>query len=265
GINGTISGTAEGIERVVRYLVDTAGFDDLELKYSTSEQPAFLRMKVKLKREIVTMGIPQVDPKHAVGHYVEPENWNALIADPDTLVIDTRNDYEYEVGTFRGAIDPQTDIFREFPNWMDNYLKSLPEDKHPKNIAMFCTGGIRCEKSTSYLVSQGFDNVYHLKGGILAYLEKVEEDQSLWDGECFVFDRRVTVTHGLKEGQYELCFGCQHPITEDDKQYPDYEEGVSCRHCRRGLTDAQLASFRERQKQLELAKARANKPQKQAD
>ncbi len=259
GINGTVSGPRAGIVTLMEFLWSDSRFADLAPKYSIAPEQAFTRMKVKLKREIVTMGKDGIDPNRLVGRYVKPSDWNALIQDPDTLVIDTRNNYEYAIGTFEGAVDPATTTFREFPQWVENNLKNLPAEKRPKKIAMFCTGGIRCEKSTAYMLEQGFDEVYHLEGGILKYLEEVPEEQSLWKGECFVFDQRVSVKHGLQVGQYDLCHACRMPITEEEKASAKYVQGVGCPHCYDSLTDDQKARFGERQKQIELAKARNEK------
>ncbi len=256
GINGTVCGPRSGIVSMLEFLWEDPRFKNLEPKYSESNTPAFTRMKVKLKREIVTMGCEGINPNHLVGRYVKPQDWNALISDPDTLVIDTRNHYEYAVGTFEHAIDPNTTTFREFPAWVERHLKSKPENERPKKVAMFCTGGIRCEKATSYLLEQGFDEVFHLQGGILKYLEEIPAEESLWKGQCFVFDQRVTVGQGLQQGDYELCHACRMPITQAEKQHAHFEQGVSCPHCYHSLTEDQRQRFSERQKQIELAKAR---------
>lgn len=252
GINGTIAGTREGIDAVLDYLKSDPRMATLEHKESYDEAIPFLRMKVKLKKEIVTMGVPGVDPLHLVGSYVEPKDWNELISDPDVVVLDTRNHYEYAIGTFAGAIDPQTETFREFPDYVKQHLDP---SKH-KKVAMFCTGGIRCEKSTSYVKSLGFDEVYHLKGGILKYLEEVPAENSLWQGECFVFDSRVAVNHDLSRGHYDQCYGCRHPVSDEDKASDKYIAGVACPHCYERLTADQKARFAERQKQIALAKQR---------
>ena len=252
GINGTIAGPRVGIDRVLDHIRSLPGCGDLEWKESHAATNPFGRLKVRLKKEIVTLGQPDVDPTAAVGAYVAPGDWNALIARPDVAVIDTRNAYEVAIGTFEGAVDPGTDSFRDFPAWWE-------ENRHrfeDKKIAMFCTGGIRCEKATNWLIGQGVEDVFHLKGGILKYLEEVPEDQSLWQGECFVFDQRVSVGHGLAEGAHELCHACRHPISESDKAHPDFELGVSCGRCIDSYTDADRARFRERQRQVELAAAR---------
>jgi len=252
GINGTIAGSRAAIGAVLAHIRAVPGCANLEWKESAASEQPFNRMKVRIKREIVTMGQPDVDPRAAVGHYVDPADWNELISAPDVVVIDTRNDYEVAIGTFRGAVDPQTKSFRDFPAWWEQNRDRF----HNKRIAMFCTGGIRCEKSTNYLMGQGIDEVYHLKGGILKYLENIPQDGSLWDGDCFVFDRRVSVGHGLVEGPHELCHACRRPILPADRTRPEFEEGVSCHQCHDTTSDADKARFRERQKQIALAKAR---------
>ncbi|XUU59812.1 rhodanese-related sulfurtransferase [Erythrobacter sp. HA6-11] len=254
GINGTIAGGENAIAQVIEHIRTLPGCDALEVKYSHASEMPFNRMKVRLKREIVTMGEPNIDPRASVGRYIDPHDWNALISDPDVVVIDTRNDYEVGVGTFEGAVDPHTTSFREFPAWFREHREELLEGK--KKVAMFCTGGIRCEKSTSFLRSEGVDEVYHLKGGILKYLEDVPEKDSLWEGDCFVFDERVTVKHGLEEGDYSLCFACRRPVTEEDKASPAWEEGVSCPYCIEERSEAQRARYAERQRQQQLAKKR---------
>lgn len=251
GVNGTVAGGREALDGLVALLA-AHGIDGLELKFSTAADMPFHRMKVRLKREIVTMGVPDIDPAHAAGAYVEPADWNALIADPATVVIDTRNDYEVAIGTFDGAVDPETASFRDFPAWVDAHRGELEGRK----VAMFCTGGIRCEKSTNWLMAQGVDKVYHLKGGILKYLEEVPQDQSLWQGECFVFDGRVSVGHGLVPGHTGLCHACRRPLRPGDQNHPDYERGVSCPQCRATYTEADRDRFRERQQQADLARGR---------
>ena len=260
GINGTIAGPAEGIAKVLEHIRSLPDCADLDVKMSSAEVMPFHRMKVRLKKEIVTMGEPDIDPRASVGTYVDPHNWNALISDPDTIVIDTRNDYEVAVGTFAGAIDPKTSSFREFPEWFRNERERLLGTGKPPKVAMFCTGGIRCEKSTAFLKQEGIDEVYHLKGGILKYLETVPAEQSLWQGECFVFDERVTIGHGLVQGQYGLCRACRRPISAEDQQSPLFEEGVSCPTCHPERTEEQRASYRERHRQelLAAAKGRAH-------
>ena len=251
GINGTIAGSREGIDAVLAHIRALPGFGALEWKESHASEAPFNKLKVRLKKEIVTMGAPGLDPA-SVGTHVDPADWNALISAPDVAVIDTRNDYEVAIGTFEGAVDPETESFRDFPRWWEENRGRFGN----KRIAMFCTGGIRCEKSTNYLLGQGVEEVYHLKGGILKYLEEVPEDDSTWQGECFVFDGRVSVGHGLKEGPHELCHACRRPILSGDRAHPAYEHGVSCHHCIDETTEADRARFRERQKQIALAAAR---------
>ncbi len=249
GINGTIAGTRAGIDAALKAIRALPGCAALEHKESTATEMPFNRLKVRLKREIVTMGQPDVDPAQGTGHYVDPEDWNALIAQPDVAVIDTRNDYEVAIGTFEGAIDPQTKSFGEFPAWWE----ANKERFHNKRVAMFCTGGIRCEKSTNFLLGQGVEDVFHLKGGILKYLEHVPEEDSRWDGECFVFDGRVSVGHGLKEGTHRLCFACRRPLAPEDLRHADYEAGVQCHRCADEFSEADRRRFRDRQKQIRLA------------
>jgi len=258
GINGTIAGTQSGIAAVIDHIRTLPGCAALEVKYSTAPEMPFYRMKVRLKREIVTMGQPDIDPLSDVGHYVAPQDWNALISDPDTILIDTRNDYEVAIGTFAGAIDPKTPTFRDFPGWFRAERERLlaKRDGKPPKVAMFCTGGIRCEKSTAFLKSEGVEDVYHLQGGILKYLETVPAQDSLWQGECFVFDHRVSVGHGLAIGSYELCHACRRPIDAQDRTSPLYEAGVSCPACHGERTEEQRASYRERHRQEILAAAR---------
>ena len=252
GINGTIAGTEQAISEVLEYLKSDNRLADLDCKFSYNTDRPFLRMKVKLKKEIVTMGRPGIDPNQCVGRYASPEQWNALVDDPECLVIDTRNDYEVEIGTFQGAINPNTTSFREFPEWVE---ENLDPSKH-KKVAMFCTGGIRCEKSTSLLVSMGFEDVWHLQGGILNYLEKTPVEQTRWDGECFVFDSRVSVDHDLEKGSYDQCYACRFPIDDAQKASDLYVPGVSCPRCHDAHSDQQKERFAERQKQIALAKAR---------
>ena len=252
GINGTVAGTREGIDLLLAYLKAIPELAQLDHKESFCDELPFYRMKVKLKKEIVTMGVHGIDPQVTVGRYVEPKDWNALITDPDVLLVDTRNDYEVEIGTFKGALDPNTTTFREFPEYVKNNL----DPQKQKKVAMFCTGGIRCEKATAYMIEQGFDEVFHLKGGILKYLEEVPEAESLWQGECFVFDNRVSVNHKLEKGDYDQCHGCRFPITEQDKRDARYVAGVSCPRCHDLLTEDQRMRFSERQKQIQLAKQR---------
>ncbi|NTS32157.1 rhodanese-related sulfurtransferase [Phyllobacterium sp. BT25] len=255
GVNGTVAGSAAAIQQLVDFLDAEPAIAGMELKYSYASEMPFKRMKVRLKKEIVTMGVADIDPLQSVGTYVEPENWNALIAASDTILIDTRNDYETAIGTFAGAVDPQTKTFREFPQWVEDHRDEL----EGKKIAMFCTGGIRCEKATAFVKGLGFEDVFHLKGGILKYLEDVPAEESRWEGECFVFDERVSVGHGLVEGEAELCHACRNPIAPEDKLSPLFEEGVSCPHCYHERTEADRARFAERQKQVRLARARGAK------
>ena len=252
GINGTIAGSRAGVDAVLAHIRALPGCADMEWKQSAAREMPFRKLKVRLKREIVTMGQPDVDPRARVGHYVEPADWNDLIRDPEVAVIDTRNDYEVAIGSFEGAVDPNTQSFGQFPAWWEANKARF----HNKKIAMFCTGGIRCEKSTNWLLAQGVEEVYHLKGGILKYLEEVPADDSTWQGECFVFDGRVSVGHGLVEGPHELCHACRRPILPEDRVRPEYEQGVSCHHCVNETSDSDKARFRERQRQIELAKAR---------
>ena len=256
GINGTVCASHEGMAALMAYFSDSNYFSDIQPRYSFAEEPAFYRMRVRLKQEIVTMGQPDIDPENSVGTYVPPQDWNALIGAPDTLVIDTRNRYEVAVGTFENAVDPQTASFRDFPAWIENYMADLPENERPKNIAMFCTGGIRCEKATSYLRARGYENVFHLEGGILKYLETVAAEDSAWRGECFVFDQRVSVKQGLAPGAYDQCHACRMPLTAEEKQLANFEHGVSCLHCIDTHKEADRARFRERQKQMRLSKER---------
>jgi UPF0176 protein len=252
GINGTIAGTRAGIDAALAHIRALPGCADLEWKESQAEVMPFGKMKVRLKREIVTMGVPGTDPRAIVGTYVEPADWNDLISAPDVAVIDTRNEYEVAIGTFQGAVDPATTSFRDFPEWWARNKDRF----HNKRIAMFCTGGIRCEKSTAFLKAQGVEEVYHLKGGILKYLEEVPEGESLWDGGCFVFDERVAVGHGLRELPHELCRACRRPILPEDRARPEFEEGVQCHLCVGDYSEADRARFRERQRQVKLAEAR---------
>jgi UPF0176 protein len=247
GINATISGTRSSIDAILTYLKADPCFADLEHKESIAEKPPFDRLKVRLKQEIVTFGIPTTNPTETVGTYVKPQDWNQLIADPDVIVIDTRNQYEVEIGTFKGAIDPHTDSFTQFPEYVAN---NLNPEQH-KQIALFCTGGIRCEKATSYLLNQGFETVYHLQGGILKYLEQVPATDSHWEGECFVFDDRVAITHGLAPGTYQLCWGCGNPISPAALSSPHYEPGICCDRCYQTITPEQRASRTERWRQLQ--------------
>lgn len=255
GINGTIAGRREGIDQVLDWLRSDPRLGDLDHKESLCDEMPFYRTKVKLKKEIVTIGVPDVSPNETVGTYVEPGDWNALISDPEVLLIDTRNAYEVSIGTFEGAVDPKTTSFREFPE----YIKAHYDPEKHKKVAMFCTGGIRCEKASSYMLQQGFDQVYHLKGGILKYFEEVPAAQSKWNGECFVFDNRVTVRHDLAPGSFDQCHACRHPVSVEEKASAHYQEGVSCPRCYHNLPEKTRLRAEERQKQVRLAKLR-NQP-----
>lgn len=264
GINGTIAGAPDNIRAILAHLRQDPRLADLEHKESWADSHPFYRMKVKLKKEIVTMGVQGVDPNDVVGTYVKPEDWNAIISDPDVIVLDTRNDYEVHIGTFKGAIDPKTTTFREFPQYVAD---NLDNTKH-KKVAMFCTGGIRCEKASSYMKQQGFEEVYHLQGGILKYLETIPQEQSLWEGDCFVFDQRVAVKHGLEVGDHGQCYACRMPLTQAEMHSEQYEAGISCPYCFEKLSAEKKEALRERQKQVKLARLRgqnhigdAQKPQ----
>ncbi len=252
GINGTIAGSREAIDRVLAYLRADPRLEALHHKESYDDEMPFYRMKVKLKREIVTMGVEGIDPKRVVGTYVKPRDWNALVNDPEVLLLDTRNDYEYAIGSFRGAVDPNLTTFREFPD----YVKQNMDPGKQRKVAMFCTGGIRCEKASAYMLEQGFEEVYHLEGGILQYLEDVPAEESTWEGECFVFDNRVAVNQQLEKGQYDQCYACRRPITEEEKRSEHYVKGVSCPYCYDSLTPERAERFGERQRQVELAAQR---------
>lgn len=252
GLNGTVSGTETAIKEFLDWLQSDARFKKIDYKISYHEEQPFHRTKVKLKKEIVTMGVEGIDPNKVVGTYVDARDWNDIISDPDTILIDTRNEYEYNIGTFQNAINPHTESFREFPDYVEN---ELDPNKH-KKVAMFCTGGIRCEKASAFMKEKGFEEVFHLKGGILKYLEDVNQAETKWNGECFVFDERVAVNHDLEKGQYDQCHACRHPITEDDKLKPEYVAGVSCSLCFAGLSEQQKSRFLEREKQVQLAKQR---------
>jgi len=259
GINGTIAGSEAGVRAVLACLRGNPSLADLVHKESRAPRMPFYRMKVKLKREIVTMGIPNVQAQTHAGIYVKPEDWNALISDPEVLVVDTRNDYEYRIGTFEGAVNPETRSFTEFPGWIEAQRAKGGVLHDKRKVAMFCTGGIRCEKSTAYMRSLGYDEVYHLEGGILKYLETMPEEGSLWKGDCFVFDERVSVRHGLKTGDYEFCRACRLPLSAKDKASSHFIEGVSCAHCHDKHTDEQKRRFAERQRQVELARERTER------
>ncbi len=252
GINGTIAGSRAGVDSVLNWLKSDSRLQDLDHKESFDDSYPFYRSKVKLKKEIVTMGIEGIDPKRKVGTHISPQEWNKLISDPEVLLIDTRNDYEVEIGSFKNAVNPNTTSFREFPQYVEQKL----DPKKHKKVAMYCTGGIRCEKSTAYLKEKGFDEVYHLQGGILKYLEQVPQEESMWQGECFVFDNRVAVNHSLEKGNYDQCHACRLPLTDADKQSEHYEKGVSCSRCYNKVSDEKKTAFKERQKQIDLAAAR---------
>jgi UPF0176 protein len=256
GINGTVAGSEKSIHAFLDFLKNDPLFEDhfkkLSHKESWSDKHPFYRMKVKLKKEIVTLGVPGVSPTKVVGKYIKPQDWNKIISDPEVVLIDTRNDYEYAIGSFKNAINPETQTFREFPE----FVKTHFDPKKHKKVAMFCTGGIRCEKASSYMLSEGFDEVYHLEGGILKYLEEVKPEESLWQGECFVFDQRVAIKHGLDVGRYDQCYACRYPLSADDVKSEKYTPGISCPHCFNTHTPAKLKSLTERQKQVVLAKKR---------
>ncbi|WP_333846161.1 oxygen-dependent tRNA uridine(34) hydroxylase TrhO [Limnohabitans sp.] len=256
GINGTIAGPEAGVRAVLDFLHADPRFSDLAHKESWSPKPPFTRMKVRLKKEIVTLRVPELDPNKTVGQYVKPADWNALLTDPEVMVIDTRNDYEVAIGTFKGAIDPKLKNFVQLPAWLDAQEALQGEAAKKTKVAMFCTGGIRCEKSTALMKMRGFDEVYHLEGGILKYLEEIPPEQSLWQGDCFVFDERVSVGHGLGLGHHELCRSCRWPLSEEDKKSAHYVLGVSCAHCHDQRTPELKAQMAERQRQVELAEAR---------
>ena len=260
GINGTIAGLPEGVHAVLAFLRNDPRLAFLEHKEAHANKMSFYRMKVRLKREIVTLGVPDVHPALMAGHYVKPQDWNDLIAEPGLVLVDTRNDYEVAIGTFKGALNPATHSFSELPGWVDKEMAeggklAAVNGKKPK-VAMFCTGGIRCEKSTAFLRAKGFDEVYHLEGGVLKYLETMPQENSAWQGECFVFDERVSVGHGLNPGDFTLCRSCRDPLSAQDRQSPLYELGVSCAHCYARTTDEQKHGYRERQRQVSLAEAR---------
>lgn len=255
GINGTVVGTRKAIDALLDYLKSDERLSDIEHKESLTDHIPFHRTKVKLKKEIVTLGEPDIDPNVEVGNYVEPKDWNDVISDPDVVLVDTRNHYEYQIGSFKNAVSPETTNFREFPE----YVKQNLDPEKNKKVAMFCTGGIRCEKASAYMLQQGFEEVYHLKGGILKYLEEVDANDSLWEGECFVFDGRVSVDHELAEGNYEQCFACRRPVSDEDMESEHYKVGVSCPHCIDETSEEQRASFEERQHQVELAEQRNEK------
>ena len=254
GINGTVSGSREAIDQLLNYLRDDPRLSSLEVKESFALEAPFKRTRVRLKKEIVTMGVDGINPNDSVGTYVDPKDWNKLISDPEVTVIDTRNDYEVAIGTFEGAMNPETESFRQFPAFVDN---ELDPQKHRK-VAMFCTGGIRCEKSTAFLRSKGFDEVYHLKGGILKYLEEVPEEDSKWKGDCFVFDKRVSVGHNLELGEHLMCYGCGWPVDPEQQHDPKFVRGVQCPHCADQITEEQRSRFTERQRQIDEDQAKTD-------
>ena len=256
GVNGTISGPDEGVDQLLKRLrcdldLGEAHFERLQVKFSRCDRQAFRRFKARRKKEIVTMGVPSVDPRARVGTYVSPADWNAVVDDPDTLLIDTRNRYEVAIGSFEGAVDPGTESFRDFPEWVEKELRPLVERRAPARIAMFCTGGIRCEKASSFLMQNGFPEIHHLQGGILSYLEQIPESASRWRGECFVFDQRVALNHQLQPGQHRLCHACGLPLTPEQRAMESYIPGVQCLHCKDRFSDQDRARFRERQRQWE--------------
>jgi len=257
GINGTISGKHNEIKETISSLTSDDRFSNIEIKYSSTDKQPFHRMKVRLKKEIVTIGLPEINPNKKVGRYVKPEDWNELISDPNVVVIDTRNKYETKIGSFQNALDPETSSFREFPDWVKKFKNS--KENSNKKIAMFCTGGIRCEKASSLMKEEGFEDVYHLQGGILKYLETIDKENSLWNGECFVFDQRVCLTDELEVGSYKMCFACRMPITEEEMQNEKYIEGISCIYCYDKTTEEKKERFGSRQKQILLAKERGEK------
>ena len=257
GVNGTISAKPKEIEKTLISIQEDDRFSEIEIKYSSANKQPFHKMRVRLKKEIVTIGLPEINPNKTVGTYVKPEEWNDIISDPDVILIDTRNKFEIKIGSFKNALDPRTTSFRDFPEW----VKKFKQDKENTNkkIAMYCTGGIRCEKASSLMKEEGFNEVYHLQGGILKYLEQVEKEKSLWEGECFVFDDRVCLTENLEVGSYKMCFACRMPITEDELNDDRYEEGVSCLYCYDKTTKDKKERFESRQKQIELSKLRGEK------
>lgn len=249
GINGTVAGQGQAIPTLIALLDDIAGISQGELKYSSAQERPFRRIKVRLKKEIITMKAPEADPTKLVGTYVTPENWNDLISDPEVTLVDTRNNYETAVGIFKGAIDPKIETFTQFKDYVH---KNMDPTKQ-KKVAMFCTGGIRCEKASSYMLAHGFEEVYHLQGGILKYLEEISAEKSQWEGDCFVFDRRVAVGQNLEESPYQICYGCRFPLSPEDIQSAHYEKGVSCPHCVDKLTPERIRSFRMRHEQMKRA------------
>ena len=266
GVNGTISGPKTGVDELLEQLRQSLRLGDrhyerLEIKRSWADKPVFRRFKARSKREIVTIGDSSVDPRASVGTYVDPKDWNALVDDPETLVIDARNGYETSIGTFQGAIDPGTESFRDFPRWAEQHLKPLLEENSQKRVAMFCTGGIRCEKASSFLQQQGFGEIHHLRGGILSYLEEVPEQQSRWLGECFVFDQRVALNHQLEPGRHSLCHACGFPVSPEQRALSSYIKGVQCVHCVDRFSDSDRQRFAMRQCQIDAAQQRESSPE----
>lgn len=261
GINGTIAGTPDGVRAVLGWLRRDPRLSDMPHKMSSAASLPFRRLKVRLKREIVSLGVPEADPTSAVGRYVPPDEWNALLQDPEVLVIDTRNQYEVAIGSFQNAHDPQLERFRDFPDYVHRHL----DPQRHRRVAMFCTGGIRCERASSFMLQQGYEEVYQLQGGILKYLEEVPAEASLWQGDCFVFDERVAVSHGLAPGRHELCRGCRHPISAADKQRPEYQPGISCPHCYHRRSEAHYRRAAERWRQVRLARNQGRSHLRQPD
>jgi UPF0176 protein len=259
GINGTIAGSEKSVLAVIKGLKDDPLLSEIKPKFSKAEGEIFKRMKVRLKKEIVSMGMENIRPANLKGRTVKAGDWNALISNPKILVIDTRNQYECAIGAFKGSLDPKTKSFREFPKWSKNNLKALMKKEGKTKVAMFCTGGIRCEKASSYLLGEGIEEVYQLEGGILKYLENISSEESLWEGECFVFDERVSIQHGLVEGNYSMCHACRMPIDDDDMKSKKYSEGISCPHCYATHSEERKERFAERQRQIKLAKTRNEK------
>ena len=251
GVNGTVCGTEKGVNLFIERLEQLLSVSDIDVKYSWSEKQAFRRFKARMKKEIVTIGLKEIDPSKSVGKYIKADDWNEFLKDPDTIVIDTRNEYEIKIGNFAGAVNPHTSSFREFPKWVENYLRPLIDKNPSMKIGMYCTGGIRCEKATSYLVEEGFSNVHHLEGGILKYLEDVPPEESLWNGECFVFDQRVSLNHQLSPGSHQMCHACGLPVSPEDLKKSTYIKGLQCEGCINRYTDSDRARFAERQRQID--------------
>ena len=251
GVNGTVCGTENAIVQFIETLEKLLKVSEINVKYSWTEKQAFRRFKARKKKEIVTIGIKQVNPSKSVGKYIKAGEWNEFLEDPSNVVIDTRNEYEIKIGNFKGALNPHTSSFREFPAWVQKHLKPLIEENPSLKIGMYCTGGIRCEKATSFLIEEGFSDVYHLEGGILKYLEDVSAEKSLWNGECFVFDQRVSLDHDLLPGSHRMCHACGLPISPEDLKKPTYIKGLQCEACFDKFTDSDRARFAERQRQID--------------